>query len=405
MKSVAKNPKVSVNAGVFKLEGVPALDIAKQFGTPCFVFLENKIRANCRKLKTELQTILPRLSLFYSIKSNFLGPICRTIHDEGYGAEVTSQLEYRHVKSLGFSPQEIEAGSPYLPEKFLHELISDKVHEIVLYNDNSLKTVVDLGRSIEHRQAIATFFIPPRHGRRLGFPLIPEEIKKISQIVQTAPNIALQSVSCHYGTQILNYQTFTQMASDLIGAIGLFEQLGIKICNINLGGGFPEANSLDRDKIRQLGSNLKQLLDERGYCDLGVIFEPGRYLVGDAGIILSSVYSWDETERWVYLDAGNHICPKFSKSKFRFYNASRPVDSNETKTNIGGVIPSDQDVLAKNYFFTEKVDVGDIVAILNAGAYTITFSNRFPYPFPPIIWIKDQNMVSLTKRGQVPDIT
>ncbi len=405
MKKVAKNPNVSVEAGLFKLDRVPALNIAQQFGTPSYIFLENKIRANCRKLKQELQSYLPGVRLFYSAKCNFLAPVCKTIHQEGYGVEVVSQSEYRHVKNLGFQPHEILAGGPCLPAEFLEELLSDKVYEIVLYNGNTLKNLTNLGRNLSSRQSIAVFFIPERYGRRLGFSLIPEEIKKISPIIQNAPNFTLQTISCHYGTQILNYQTFIQMASDLIGAISQFEQDGIKISKLNLGGGFPEANSLNREKIRQLGSSLKDLLNERGFNDLGVVFEPGRYIVGDAGIILSSVYLWEETERWAYLDAGNHICPKFSKSAFRFYNVSRPTDPNEFKTNIGGIIPSDQDVLAKNYFFTQKVDNGDIVAILNAGAYTITFSNRFPFPFPPIIWIIDEQIIPLTKRGQVPDIS
>ncbi len=405
MKKIAKNPKVSVDASGFKLDGVPALEIAKRFGTPSYVFLENKIRLNCQKFKKELESCLPSIRLFYSVKSNFLPSVCKTIHEEGYGVEIVSQLEYHHVKRLGFQPHEILAGGPYLPTGFLEELISDKVHEIVLYNGNTLRNLIELGRNSNSRQAIAIFFVPERHGRRLGFSLVPEEISNISQIIQNAPNFTLQTISCHYGTQILNYQTFIQMASDLIGAISHFEQQGIKISNLNLGGGFPEANSLNREKIRQLGLSLKDLLNERGFNNLGVTFEPGRYIVGDAGIILSSVYFWDETERWAYLDAGNHICPKFSKSGFRFYNVSRPIDPNEFKTNIGGIIPSDQDVLAKNYFFTEKVGIGDIVAILNAGAYTITFSNRFPFPFPPIIWIKDDKIVPLTERGQVPDIS
>ncbi len=404
MKKVAKNPNVSVDAGLFKLDGVPALDIVHQFGTPSYVFLENNIRTNCRKLKKELQSLLPNVHLFYSVKSNFLASICKTIHEEGYGVEVVSQLEYHHVKSLGFQPHEILAGGPYLPAEFLEELISDKVHEIVLYNGNTLKNLIDLSHNINYQQSVAIFFIPERHGRRLGFSPIPDEIIKISQIIQKASNLRLQTISCHFGTQILNYQTFIQMASDLIGAISQFEQQGIKISNLNLGGGFPEANSLSREKIRQLGSSLRDLLKERGFSDLGVVFEPGRYIVGDAGIILSSVYLWDEIERWAYLDAGNHICPKFSKAAFRFYNVSRPMEPNEFKTNLGGILPSDQDVLAKNYFFTEKVGVGDIVAILNAGAYTITFSNRFPFPFPPIVWIKDEQVIHLTERGHFPDI-
>src|SRR4030042_6555936 len=127
MKRIAKNPKISVENGIVKFDRVDALEIAQRFGTPCFIFLENNIRSNCRKLKQELLAFFPDINFFYSIKSNFLEQVCKTVHNEGYGAEVVSQLEYRYAKNLGFSPSEIEVGNPYLPDKFLRELISDCV--------------------------------------------------------------------------------------------------------------------------------------------------------------------------------------------------------------------------------------------------------------------------------------
>jgi len=87
------------------------------------------------------------------------------------------------------------------------------------------------------------------------------------------------------------------------------------------------------------------------------------------------------------LNIGNNICPKFSRSSFRFYNASKIDHPHKYKTSIAGIIPTDQDVLAKNYFFNNDIEIGDKVLITNVGAYTLTFSNRFPYELPSILLV------------------
>ncbi|MFX1434347.1 MAG: hypothetical protein ACFFB1_11280, partial [Promethearchaeota archaeon] len=96
--------------------------------------------------------------------------------------------------------------------------------------------------------------------------------------------------------------------------------------------------------------------------------------------------------RWIFLDIGNHICPKFAKCSLRFYNASQINSPHKYKTSIGGIIPTDQDVLAKDYFFTKEFNEEEIVLITNVGAYTLTFSNRFPYGLPNIFLVKNKDI-------------
>ncbi|MFW9784575.1 MAG: hypothetical protein ACFFFB_20005, partial [Candidatus Heimdallarchaeota archaeon] len=84
--------------------------------------------------------------------------------------------------------------------------------------------------------------------------------------------------------------------------------------------------------------------------------------------------------------------PKFAKNSLRFYNITQINKPHKTKTSIGGILPTDQDVLAKNYFFTREINKGELVLIMNAGAYTLTFSNRFPYSLPNIFLINEKGV-------------
>ena len=141
----------------------------------------------------------------------------------------------------------------------------------------------------------------------------------------------------------------------------------------------------------QIALKLKEYLKSFDLNIKQIYFEPGRYFVGDAGIIICEIIKILEN-RWIFLNIGNNICPKFARCSLRFYNASKINSSHNIKTSIAGIIPTDQDVFVKNYFFTKDIDEGDKVFITNVGAYTLTFSNRFPYTLPPIFLVRGNNI-------------
>ena len=102
---------------------------------------------------------------------------------------------------------------------------------------------------------------------------------------------------------------------------------------------------------------------------------------------------WQILDKYGFLYLKKSIyCPKFAKCSLRFYNASQINSPHKYKTSIGGIIPTDQDVLAKNYFFTKEFNEEEIVLITNVGAYTLTFSNRFPYGLPNIFLVKNKDV-------------
>jgi diaminopimelate decarboxylase len=191
-----------------------------------------------------------------------------------------------------------------------------------------------------------------------------------------------------------NFELFEKNVNILLDNIKILFDAGIKIENINLGGGFPEAVIMPENQLRELATRIDFLISNFELSFKNIYFEPGRYLVGDAGLLIAKIVKVTD-DRWIFLNIGNHICPKFAKSSMRFYNATRIEEPHKFKTSIAGIIPTDQDVLAKNYFFTNNLEEGDFVIITNIGAYNLTFSNRFPYLLPNIILVKDKTATNI----------
>ncbi|MFX0072580.1 MAG: hypothetical protein ACFFAO_15955, partial [Candidatus Hermodarchaeota archaeon] len=169
-------------------------------------------------------------------------------------------------------------------------------------------------------------------------------------------------------------------------------------------GGFPEATVMKEKQLRKIALEIKTILDNSGIEYETIVFEPGRYFIGDAGLFITEIVKVGR-DRWAFLNIGNHNCPKFANCSLRFYNISQINTPHKYKASFAGIVPTDQDVLAKNYFFTEKLRVGDKILVANVGAYTLTFSNRFPYSLPEIFLIKDRNFKKIFSPSEHHDFS
>ncbi|TFF92960.1 MAG: hypothetical protein EU544_06610, partial [Promethearchaeota archaeon] len=173
-------------------------------------------------------------------------------------------------------------------------------------------------------------------------------------------------------------------------AIKILNEHDLKIKNLNLGGGFPESTVMPPHILIDIIKNIKKILDTSGIDYEKIYFEPGRYFLGDAGIYIAQIINVHKDD-WIFLDIGNHICPKFARCSLRFYNLSQIDKAHKYKVSIAGIIPTDQDVLAKDYFLTKNPKIGEKILITNVGAYCLTFSNRFPYKLPKILLIEEDS--------------
>ncbi|MFX1325878.1 MAG: diaminopimelate decarboxylase family protein [Promethearchaeota archaeon] len=394
MKNISGNPYLTKKGEKVFIDSTPLDEIVRNYETPLLIFMENRIRANISTFLSIFKEQFENFSCFYSFKANFLPEICKIISNEGIGAEVVSLPELRLALKTGFLPNNVIVGAPYLPNDLIEYSIKNNVDEMIIYNIGDLRKINTIAEKYDQIQKICIRVNSGKFDSKLGIKFDKDKIELLVQSLKSYKNIKISSILSHFGTQMNDVNQFRNNVKSLILNLKLLSNHSVIIENINLGGGFPEASVMPHKQLKKIAQMMKNELIESNIIFKKIICEPGRYFVGDSGLYLTKIVNLNDN-RWIFLDIGNHICPKFARCSLRFYNASQINEPHKYKTCIAGIVPTDQDVLAKNYFFTENPKVEDNVLVTNVGAYCVTFSNRFPYLLPGIIIIDGDKVIQI----------
>jgi diaminopimelate decarboxylase len=389
MKKIAGNSYIKKENNQIFLDLVPLNEILDKMRTPLYIILENRIRENIKTFLRVFKDLFNNLNCLYSIKANFLPEICEIVKSENIGVEIVSLPELKLALNLKFPPEKIVVGGPYLRKELIEKCLENKVREIIVYNLEDIKKIDLIAKSYSQIQDICVRINSGKYSSKLGINLNKKNLTSLRKIIEECQNIKLTTLLSHYSTQMNNIDLFKDNVKNLAQNLNILSKNGIDIENINLGGGFPESTVMNQKQLKKLALEISLTLNECNLSPKNVYFEPGRYFVGDAGLFITKIIRVIDN-RNIFLNIGNNLCPRFARCSLRFYNVSKVNFSHNEPTTFLGIIPTDQDVLAKDYFFTKDLTQGDKVLITNTGAYCLTFSNRFPYPLPKILLIKDQ---------------
>jgi len=366
------------------VDGLKALELIKDKDLPFFLYSESVIRKNCQEFMKNLRKNFKNFQVFYSYKSNPYADICKIIHTEEIGAEVVSTIELQIALQLNVPINNIEIGTPYLTEKLLDMLYSNNISKISCWFASQLFLIHDYSKNRDSNFDLFMRIKPDQYKKTIG---IKHGEWEVNNIINTISDTKLKIIGLqsHLSTQMLDSNLHLENLQLILDAFNLYEKNGLDtIKEFNLGGGFPEATILKPEQLEAIFSQLKDKLTETGHQDKKIIFEPGRYLVSDAGIAFAKVIDVFEDfgEKWIRLNIGTNILPRSSKSNFKFFCVNKITHPNDSKINILGNMPSDMDFFLKNYLNVNDIVIDDIFMITNAGAYTKTWSTRFLYPDP-----------------------
>jgi diaminopimelate decarboxylase len=448
---------LEVRDGRLSINRVDAVKLVEEYNSPLFVFSEARIRANIDRLKHAAEVVDRPIKFCYASKANSNMAILRTVLEAGIDVEVNSGGELFKALRAGFSPDQIIFNGTSKSDDEIDESVRagiyainvDSTYEIGLV-EQSVKRLRALGEQVP--TARITLRLVPEIGTRshlgLQTALLTSKFGISSSEVLDAFRRGLQNpdlvrvcgIHIHVGSQTPDVEPFAEAFRSMWEhLVTIHRETGHTLEHINLGGGIPvnylrdrsQADQLPEHERDMLGANLEpatvltealrvaresaraasaeHLLDQ-----VTILLEPGRSVIADAGLVLTTVRNIkrrpETGDVWLLTDAGYNIMLSMNNYKWYYHliSASRACEPSECDYKVAGPLCDSGDV----YFDIERegrlpdyrklpqnVQPGEVLALLNSGAYSL--AQMFPYngrPLPAVVITREDGSVFLARR-------
>ncbi|HEX2056648.1 MAG TPA: diaminopimelate decarboxylase [Nitrospiraceae bacterium] len=373
--------------GELYCEQVPLARIAKEVGTPCYVYSHNTLVRHLRAYDNAFQSI-PHI-LAFAMKANSNLAILRLMAKEGSGVDIVSGGElYRALRAGVPASKIVFAGVGKSAEEIREALKAD----ILMFNVESseeLQAINDVAASIGTKARVALRINPDIDPKT--HPYISTGLKKSKfgigadraleefRTASALSHIEVVGVHKHIGSQLTDVTPFVEALKKILGLVQTLKGQGIDIRYINIGGGLgitysdetpPQPKDL-ADAISPLVRDLKCLL----------IMEPGRVIVGNAGILMTKVLYTKEGEAKRFLIVDAAMNDLIRPSLYGAYHEIRPLHertnhASKSMVDVVGPVCESGDFLAKDRMMPQ-VRPGEILAVMSAGAYGFVMASNY----------------------------
>lgn len=395
---------------IYCIQGIPVAEICREFGTPLYVYDADRIKGQIKNLRYAFRET--NLRIKYAAKALTTLAVLRLMNHEGVGVDVVSIEEIRLALHAGIVPENIT----FTPSGVDFDEIREAVSLGVLVNLDNLSALEKFGKEFGSSKACSIRLNPgimaggnikiaTGHGRA-KFGITIDHIDEIKNLV-TQYGIRVTGLHIHTGSEISDPEVFIRSAEVFFDVSRHFPDLTF----IDFGGGFKVAYKDDDipTDINAIGSRLATAFNafcERYGRKLELWVEPGKYLVSEAGILLVKVNAVKETPLVTFacVNSGlNHLIrPMMYDAYHRIVNTSNP-DGPHKKYDVVGYI-CETDTFGQDRMLNE-VREGDILAILNAGAYGFTMASNYNSRVRPAeVMVEEGKAVLIRERETFEDL-
>lgn len=418
--------------GHLEIGGMDCTDIAKKFGTPLYVYDEAYIRSMMRVYKRTMDEAYNGNGLvLYASKAFCCTAIYKIAAQEGIGVDVVSGGELYTALKSGFPAEEIYMhGNNKLPSELCMAL-DNNVGTIVV---DSFSEADTLDRLAAERNIIQNVLIrinpgveahthafvqTARTDSKFGFSINDGTAQEITKHVLSKKNLHLNGFHCHIGSQIFEKQSFVLAANKVMDFIAsIKQQTGFEAVTLNIGGGFGiwYCNDDPKLKLSDYAGYLKELIEavkqkaKHNCLKLPyLVIEPGRSIIGEAGITLYTVGAIKDipnVKKYVAVDGGMFENPRYAlyQSKYSVLLANRANDECTEKVTISGKCCESGDLIAVDVALPQAKS-GDIMAVLSTGAYHYSMASNYNRNFvPPAVLVNNGNAEYIIKPQNYEDI-
>ncbi|MGE0171988.1 MAG: diaminopimelate decarboxylase [Oligoflexales bacterium] len=402
------------NNGQAFCEGVPLNQIAASAGTPAYVYSKATLLRHVDRMKDAFQRF-PTL-FCYAVKANSNISVLREIFKSGFGADIVSVGELERALLAGVdSSQVVFSGVGKLASEIERALEVG----ILCFNVESafeLETIANAAQKLG-KVAHVTLRVNPNIDAKSNpkivtglytskFGIAVEDIVGLASKLKDHPYVRLIGLSCHIGSQILEVQPLHQAAKNVVSLAMQLRDVGFPIEYVNMGGGL--GIRYKDEKPPELETYAEGLLSAMRGTPFKLILEPGRVIVGNAGVLLTRVIGVKTTpvKRFVIVDAGinDFIRPSFYDSFHEALPVKKSSDASVTKADIVGPICESGDFFAKDRDFG-NVAAGDLIYFRSCGAYGYTMASHYnTRPKPVEVLVDGPNYRIVNRRQKLDDL-
>jgi len=364
-------------------EGVCINDITRSYATPLYLYSQKEITNTYNKLKNNLPA-----EIFFSVKANSNQAILTLMKNCGAGADVVSFGELQRSLEAGFDTNKIIFEGVGKSKKDIEYAIQNNIRLINVESINELFLIDKIGKDLNKTINIGVRLNPDIDGKTLDkistgkkmdkFGISINLLSEIILLVKSLTHVNLKGISCHIGSQIHEISIFQKVFTTMKEAASISLSNGIKLEYLDLGGGFGVNYEKDLNdlNITDLGKLITSVFNNVPYK---ISFEPGRYLVAKAGIIITKILTSKENGgiNFLITDAGMQtlLRPAMYGALHRV-KALNDLDSKNMHYTVAGPICESSDIIGTEIILP-KQKADNYLAILDAGAYGASMASNY----------------------------
>lgn len=403
-------------AGELFCEKVPVGQVAEEVGTPLYLYSYNSLIDGYREVCHAFSKLSPLI--YYSVKANANLTLCRILATEGAGADILSGGELYKALQAGFPPQKIVFAGPGKNKEEIEYALRENIFIFNVESPGELRLIEKLSRQLNQSAKISLRINPdvdPKTHRYITtgkrenkFGLDFDEAEKLYSQVKKSPLLEPVGIHFHLGSQITSLQPYLRALEKILDFLELLKEKGLNLKYVDMGGGFGisyEEGKLPLN-IMDLAEKIYPLIKKTG---AKLILEPGRFLVGPAGVLITQVlYKKNRgKKRFIIVDAGMNdlIRPSLYGAYHQIKKLKEPQGAGSPEVvDVVGPVCESGDFFARERPLPQITE-GEYLAIMDTGAYC--FSMSFTYnarPRPAEVLVKKDQWWIIRERETYKDL-
>lgn len=413
--------------GHLEVGGCDCVALAREFGTPLYVMDEAELRQRCREYRNSFESRYPNVQIVFAGKALLTTAVCRIMDQEGLGLDVASGGELYTALEAEFPPDRMHLHGNYKSDAEIRMALESGIARIVVDSDPELDQVNRLageaGKTADIAIRVSPGIKPKTHtyiqtgqiDSKFGLGIETGQAMPAIKRTLDLQNLHLVGIHCHIGSQLFGLHSYARAVEMMVGFMkSMYDEARVSVEELNMGGGLgikyvddDEPPSVDQ-LAQVLTDSLKAQCDRHGLALPRLVLEPGRSIVGEAGLTLyraGVIKEVPHVRTYVSVDGGlsDNPRPALYDAEYEVICANR---ANEPATEVMTVAGKhcETDVLFTDVMLP-PLQPGDLLAVQSTGAYNYSMASNYNrFPRPAMVLVNEGRAELIVRRETYADV-